>query len=103
MDEVPCNRCGPAILDRGGQELLGSDGKCTTCKGTGFKFFGDKQQTTAVTKLLGKLHPDLASKTIDKVTRKVVFGRMNAMSDDEKAEIAEVLDVAKDDGTYEES
>jgi len=89
---IPCPWCANGKPDK----------DCGICEGSGVEYVPPAVRVTAGNRLMDSLHPKLANKTVEKTTRRVVLGRMNAAGDQEREKLQELVDKAGRSGELEE-
>lgn len=109
MDTLPCNKCHPgshrvthvqyliwaecdqpSVIEAA--RKLRTKVTCPWCAGTGITILSNVERLAAAKELIARLHPKLASKKVEKTTRRVRLSRMNAVSDERRQELESIIE-----------
>ena len=79
----PCPFCAPADKRKEA---------CEACEGSGIEIYDQNNRTKLIQTIIDRLHPKLASKTVDKNVRRMVVARLNHMADEEQDEVNQIIE-----------
>ncbi len=64
---------------------------CPQCEGTGVDCFDNASRVKAASRLMDSVHPKLASKTVERTTRRIVVARLAHLSPEQRAVVEDEI------------